>query len=140
MDIVATKVEGLVLEDLISNLPQNIITDKLFSGDRLGEIEFGTTVFLSDDKFAGLVTVAMTSDTNSPTRNRAIAGIYVFPEYRRLGYGKAMMKLAIELCVQQSLVPIHIDSMSGAILAFIESLGSEFLQYLDRTSFDRTID
>lgn len=127
--IVVDYVSAEALANHIGQLPVNVMTGTMFVGDRASCIEFGTTVVLNDSKIAGLVTVAPDGEMRSgkPT----IVGVYVLPEYRRQGYGKAMLQRAVELCVERQLTPIHIDAMSTAVMRLTESLPTEVRQYLE---------
>lgn len=142
--MIPTEVSSEVLEDLMSNLPATFLVDRDTASathsrqvNARSNIEFGTTVFLSGDEFAGLVAVSLNSTSesltlpaNNPANNPAIIDIYLFPQYRRQGYGKAMLQLAIELCVERNLIPIKVGSVSSMMLMVLESLPDSVTKYL----------
>lgn len=59
-----------------------------------------------------------------------IVGVFVLPEYRRKGMGYQVLEAAIRRCIERSLVPIRIDSMSAGIMRAIDRLPEELHQHL----------
>ena len=59
-----------------------------------------------------------------------IVGVFVLPEYRRKGLGYQVLEAAVRRCIERSLVPIRIDSMSAGIMRAIDNLPEELRQHL----------
>jgi len=118
MQIQIYKLPNLFLDQL----PRNILTGMLLSGDRISCCTHAAMA-TDGDKLLGICTIAPKGEQNSgkPT----IVGLYVLPQYRCRAIGKRLFIIAIEFMLARQLIPIHIDAMSSNVNRLIKILPAQ---------------
>ncbi len=100
----------------------------LFGRDRISCCDEGI-IMQENQNIIGIATISPNGegDTGQPT----IVGLYVFPKYRRMGYGSQILQKTIERCTARGFARIRMDVMSMNIAEIIKKLPKDIQNKLD---------
>lgn len=123
--------------EILGQLPQNIITGMLLSGDRISCCSHAAIATI-DGNFTGICTIAPDGEQGSGVPK--IVALYVLPEYRRHLLGKKLLILAIEFMAKNNFLPIHIDVMSTNAKKLINKLPEDLQKHLQLSDHKGILD
>ena len=98
----------------------------LLTGDRLACVD---EVLAFEGEILGVATIAPQGDEASgvPT----IVALYVLPQHRRRGIGRALMEATVWRCRERGFERVRVDVMSAYIMRIIGSLPAELQVVLE---------
>lgn len=125
------------LSDFACSLAPSFSVGILLAGDRLSCCDEAVGVEV-DGKIVGVATIAPRGEMESgqPT----IVAIYVLPDHRGQGYGRAVTQAAVERCLTRGFDNIRVDTLSTGGRNVVESLPDELRRHIDAHHLGAVID
>jgi len=106
----------------------NIVVALLFGGNRISCCDEGV-IAEQENKLVGVATIAPEGEEMSgqPT----VVALYVIPEFRGKGYGRQILRKAVERCIERGFLSIRMDVMSSNAKKIIDKLPKELQEKID---------
>ena len=99
----------------------------LFGGDR-GTVCDEVVVLQSDPSILALASISPNGETG---QGPGIVGLYVVPKYRKCGYGRQVMEVAVHRCIERGFLKVRVDTLSKGAKHIVETLPNELKSVLD---------